>query len=175
MVWIMHRQSDYVFIYALIDPETDQIRYIGKAKDVIVRFKGHIRDAHRRRSKVYAWINGLLACGSAPIVASLDKVAESEWQDAEKFYIQEYRRCGFNLLNISAGGNEPELKREINAQNGRNTARAIHSDPKRKRIWHLKRQIGQLLRQGAVRESTKQKLRQAAVNAPHLFGEWASL
>ena len=33
------------FIYALADPETDEIRYVGKADSVKERFTSHMREA----------------------------------------------------------------------------------------------------------------------------------
>lgn len=165
----------YSYIYALIDPRDDEVRYIGKANDVMARFNGHLRDSTRRRSKVYAWILELVSEGMSPIVATVDRVLKEQWEDAERFYIAEFKRCGFDLLNISSGGNEPQIKAHVNAENGRKTAKAIHSNPLRKKIWHLKREMGLLLKQGHVKESTKEKLRAAAKKRPDLFGCWASI
>lgn len=167
------------FIYMLIDPRDDEIRYIGKANDVLSRLGGHLRDASRRRSRVYAWINELVASGHSPVVATLDRIPMEEWQDAERFYIKEYRDCGFDLLNISAGGNEPGLNAEALKRNGRSNAKAIHSDPERRALWELKKRIGDTLRCKYVSDECKERIkasaRRLAQLKPETFGKWASL
>jgi hypothetical protein len=47
--------------------------------------------------------------------------------------------------------------------------------PERRRIYEIKRQIGQARRNGWLRDDTKALLREAARVAPHLFGEWADI
>ena len=49
-----------VEIYALLCPNTKDVRYIGKANDSEKRLKSHIRDSRRRNTPVYCWIKKLL-------------------------------------------------------------------------------------------------------------------
>lgn len=55
-----------VDIYALCDPDTGDVRYIGKANCAQLRLKSHLRDARIRKTPVYCWINELLAKGLCP-------------------------------------------------------------------------------------------------------------
>jgi len=43
-------------IYALTDPSTGEVRYIGKANDPSARLKSHLMDSRRRNTPVYRWI-----------------------------------------------------------------------------------------------------------------------
>lgn len=163
-----------VFIYALFCPITDQVRYIGKAKDVVKRFRQHNYSMSYRNTPLYRWMRELHLAGQSPLPATIAKTTENGWEKKEKELIASYRKHAA-LLNVADGGNEPGLNLESNARNGRINAKAIHSAPYKKRIWHLKREIGSLLKQGCVKEETKQKLRYAAAKCPELFGKWASL
>lgn len=157
-------------VYALRDPRTDRIRYIGKANDLEARLTSHLRDARRRRTPVYDWIRSLMRKGLVPRIELLEQAEESSWKAAEVRLIAQHRASNPDLLNLAAGGDQPYCPRETRARNGQ--LNAASRDP---RIWRLKRSIGQALRQGCVSESTKAKLRHAASVAPHLFGEYARL
>jgi hypothetical protein len=45
------------------------------------------------------------------------------------------------------GGDEPFCSKETRANNGRNVALAIHTNPLRKRLWQLKHDLGIALKQ----------------------------
>lgn len=94
-----------IAIYALREPDTGEIRYIGKATDAMARFKSHMRDARRRSTPVYVWINELAAAGKKPVMDVLRMVEPSQWEAAEREEIA--CRDRNRLLNIAAGGNQP--------------------------------------------------------------------
>lgn len=96
-----------VKIYALRDPDTMEIRYIGKtvAKYLCNRLSTHCADARRhRQSHAQRWIGSLLDMGRRPEIVLLDKVAECDWQQAEREYIVLARACGLPLTNHQEGG-----------------------------------------------------------------------
>lgn len=70
---------------------------------------------------------------------------------------------------------DPICQPEVRASNGRKNAKAIHSDPGRKRVWMLKKIMGSLIGCGHVTETVKAKLRFAANKSPDLFGCWANI
>jgi hypothetical protein len=91
-----------VFIYALLDPETGKIRYVGKAKNLGNRLSRHLRDKtvnHRT-----SWIKNLASRGLQPAMELLDTVPVSEWQFWEREYIRVFRALGMNLVNSTDGG-----------------------------------------------------------------------
>lgn len=164
-------------IYALCCPDIGEVRYIGKANDSVKRLKGHLRDARRRRTPVYDWINSLHKRGAVPILRVL--MVTEDWRTHEKALITQYRKDGARLLNVADGGDEPYCSPEQRAKNGRQTAAKLHSDPKTRRIWEIKKALGDMLRDKHCSEETKErcrmKMRQAAAKAPHIFGAWANI
>jgi hypothetical protein len=50
---------DAAYIYALVDPNTHIVRYVGQCKDLHVRYVGHRNSAEWSGSPVYEWIRGL--------------------------------------------------------------------------------------------------------------------
>lgn len=111
-------------IYALTDPQSGEIRYIGKANDPQKRLAGHLRDAARRRTPVYDWILSLRKNGLAPGIVVLRQV--SDWKTAEREEIAKYRAAGVRLLNLADGGDEPACSVETRQANGRKVAASRH-------------------------------------------------
>jgi hypothetical protein len=106
-----------VEIYALSDPRTAEIRYIGKANDAKKRLKSHLRDARHRDTPVYRWIRKLAGDGLSPSLTVLASV-ETDWQRMEVGFIAEGRSMGLRLLNVADGGNEPYCPVETRRANG---------------------------------------------------------
>lgn len=89
------------YIYALIDPRTDEVRYIGKALRPTERFSGHIRDC--RKHPRTQWIQGLRRNGLVPKLSILEGPCE-DWSTAEKKWIAHYLSQGARLTNLTDGG-----------------------------------------------------------------------
>lgn len=80
----MSETNRKVEIYALLDPRDGAIRYIGKANDSAKRLKGHMRDARRRVTPVYNWINALAKMGLTPGMTVLLTPNVEEWPATER-------------------------------------------------------------------------------------------
>lgn len=96
-----------VKIYCLCDPNTGEIRYVGKTKSSLThRLKGHLSDVRRGRIYIprHKWIHGLISNGGLPTICLLEDVDEAYWQEAEQFWIAYLRFIGCKLLNATAGG-----------------------------------------------------------------------
>lgn len=94
------------FIYALIDPRTSEIRYVGKTQyqTVEVRFKQHLKDsANGKQYRVYRWMRILHNYGLIPTVLVLESGAGAGVDEAEKRWISWYRPWG-RLTNLTDGG-----------------------------------------------------------------------
>lgn len=129
-----------------------------------------MRDARRRNTPLYAWIRK----HGTPELRVLEADCD-DWVEAEQRLIAEARARGEDLLNLARGGDQPYCPTGVRADNGRRNARAIHDDPRRRRLWQLKRDLGDMLKRGYVSDRTKAKIRLAANKRPDLFPEWVDL
>lgn len=93
-----------VFIYALSDPRSNQIRYIGKANNPEDRYINHFNSARDKNTHKRNWINSVRKDGFRPELLIIDEVPKSDWQYWEKFYISLFKTWGFNLVNYTNGG-----------------------------------------------------------------------
>jgi hypothetical protein len=98
------------FIYALIDPNTGNIRYIGKSNNPVKRLSDHISGCKNSLTHKNNWINSLLKENKKPSLKIIDEVPINEWQMWEIFYIEKYRKEGFELTNLSDGGSGPTFQ-----------------------------------------------------------------
>lgn len=101
------------FIYELIDPRTNEVRYVGKSNNPIKRLNDHLRNKNHNNQRKKIWVNELKALGIKPIVNIIDEVSKKEWEYWEILWIQRYKTWGANLLNIHKGGNEVPNIEEI--------------------------------------------------------------
>lgn len=92
-----------IYIYGLVDPETKEIRYIGKSIRPVERLANHcneISNCHRSH-----WIQSLKKKGLKPEMVILERiVGEWPWQESEKRWISYCRENGFDLVNNTDGG-----------------------------------------------------------------------
>ena len=95
------------YIYGLSESgKLEDIRYIGKAKNLHNRYSVHMYQARSNKSNTYCsnWIKSLLKQGKEPTIIELDKCEDSIWEDVERKYIQEFKDKGYNLVNLEDGG-----------------------------------------------------------------------
>lgn len=94
-----------IAIYALVDPRTSQVRYIGKSQSVDVRVHRHLSDAARGVDTHCArWLRSLLSKGLRPEVFVICWCKSEDWQACEQKWIDHYREAGAPLTNLAAGG-----------------------------------------------------------------------
>src|SRR3990167_7541172 len=91
------------YIYALVDPRNYEIRYIGKSIYPNIRYKQHLKDITYNPHKQH-WIKMLASLGLQPLLEILEEVDNDNWQDIEIWYIEETKKCGHRLLNMTSGG-----------------------------------------------------------------------
>lgn len=105
-------EEQNVHIYVLKDPETGEVRYVGKTKRSLkVRLKGHLKD----KSKNYkcAWIYSLKTRNLLPTIESIERTSDESWQEREMYWIQYYKELRARLTNSNRGGagaHNPPLK-----------------------------------------------------------------
>lgn len=95
-----------VYIYSLEDPETGEVRYVGKTIDLKRRFGYHCTTGREGQRKD-RWVMNLKGRGLVPKMEVLEVVMcveDEEWYEVEKFWIKYLRFLGCRLLNIEEGG-----------------------------------------------------------------------
>jgi hypothetical protein len=93
-------------IYGLIDPRTDELRYVGKAICMEKRLGKHLAAAKAkgRKTKVASWIKNLLNESLRPEMLVIEITNLDGWVEAEQFNIAYFRSIGAKLLNATDGG-----------------------------------------------------------------------
>ncbi len=98
---------DIVFIYGLVQKNTNELRYVGKTTDINRRLKRHINERFLHDSYKDRWIRKLIDNNDEIEIIIIDLVEQTEWQYWEKFYINYYKFIGCNLTNGTNGGDQP--------------------------------------------------------------------
>jgi group I intron endonuclease len=91
-------------IYKLIDPNTNEIRYIGRTVQKLEnRLKKHL-NANDKSYRVN-WIKSLLNKDLFPIIELICETESFETCcELEQFYIEKYKKEGLKLVNMTDGG-----------------------------------------------------------------------
>jgi len=95
------------FIYGLVDPRNNQIKYVGQTIQGIERFRQHYynKASEGPRSKKHNWVNKLKKLGLVFQVVYLEYVdGVDSLNDREIYYIKKLRSEGLELLNHDDGG-----------------------------------------------------------------------
>lgn len=94
-----------VFIYGLVDPKTEQVRYVGQTKDVKRRLRNHLNDARRGvKSHKYNWIRSLAKSKLKPKITVIEKCNGNSADEREQYWIAYYRGREDKLTNQTDGG-----------------------------------------------------------------------
>jgi len=96
----MGKEINTTYIYILIDPITNSVRYVGKSVNPLTRYSQHC-NAYDNSEK-YKWILDLKNNGYKPEMKIIDKVPNEIAHERESFYITEYLKNGHDLFNISS-------------------------------------------------------------------------
>lgn len=93
------------FIYTLSDPDTDEIRYIGKTvKSLKQRLTNHIYTSKKINNHRCNWIKSIINRDKKPLIKLLDSCQWNESQQLEEYWINQFKNWGFNLVNATDGG-----------------------------------------------------------------------
>lgn len=108
MVFVVYSSMKTTFIYALCEPGTRTIRYVGKSNRPERRLKGHCCGSVKHKSHLGDWLRKLKSQGKKPALVVLQEVSSSEWKTAEERYIRAARMLGMDLVNGTDGGDGGE-------------------------------------------------------------------
>jgi hypothetical protein len=101
---IVKKTREHIYIYALRDPLTNRVRYIGRSINPEQRLREH--QCFGRRSfglsgdNLYGWLKFLSQMGQMPRMMILERVNFRDGQDAEREWINYYSRMGAQLFNL---------------------------------------------------------------------------
>lgn len=88
-------------IYALSDPRTSRVRYVGAtARALSIRLAGHLRKPSNKGLR--RWFDELRAAGLRPVISELPREFLN-WQDDERGWIAHFRLWP-GMLNVDPGG-----------------------------------------------------------------------
>lgn len=90
--------NDVVYIYALCDPRTNEVRYVGKTNNINKRLSAHIKE--KSNTLKCNWIKSLTKIGMLPLIQIIDISNNENWQIKEQYWIGMFP----NLLNMAEGG-----------------------------------------------------------------------
>ncbi len=97
------------FIYLLIDPESFEIRYVGKANDPEQRVRCHYWKCHHRETHSQRWMASLKERDVYPLWVAIDVATEDDWRRKEKKWVEFFQEKGAPLTNLTKGGNGASL------------------------------------------------------------------
>jgi group I intron endonuclease len=95
------------FIYTLAHPETGEIRYVGKTTNLKRRYYTYSSPSALKNNPnkhLSNWILSFYKKGLKPIMEILDETEVNNWQELEKFWINQFKFWNFKLINLTDGG-----------------------------------------------------------------------
>lgn len=90
-------------VYALKDPRTERIRYVGWTTRLWARIKDHINGRRGQRTHKAHWLAELSRLGLTPLVEVLE-CGSGPWAETERQWIRALQAAGEPLTNATVGG-----------------------------------------------------------------------
>ena len=119
------------FIYALCDPRTDHVRYVGQSVKPRSRLSHHLKPSCPTHLPITRWIRKLKRAGESPVQIIVDAVPRQMADDYERSWIQSFGGPAA-LLNLDVGGNSgtPHKGRPLSESHRAKISAALTGKPK---------------------------------------------
>lgn len=94
------------YIYTLSHPETGEIRYVGKTTNLKRRAYQHfnVKICKKLGNKHLGnWLLSILNSNLKPVLEIIEECIDN-WVESEQYWIEQFKIWGFNLLNVTGGG-----------------------------------------------------------------------
>lgn len=113
-------------IYVLIDPDTKEVRYVGKTNNPKERLKAHLNKARDKGTHKRNWLNKLRKERKKPLFEIVDEVDIEKWKEREKHWIDHFISMGCNLVNdMSCIGNGNTKGNKTSFKKGHNAKKVV--------------------------------------------------
>lgn len=146
------------FIYALIDPRYETVRYIGKSNNPESRYQNHYNKSRDKNTHKRNWINNIRKDNLRPEILILDEVDINDWIFWEKFYISLYKSWGFRLTNYTEGGDGATFRNSTTFKKCHTMNKGIP------RSDETKRKISETLKRKSIKPPNRRKIIQYDLN-----------
>lgn len=142
-------------IYTINDPDTLEIKYIGKTiQSLKKRLSGHVtKSKYNRSTHVSCWIYKLLKNNKKPIIKLLEECSSNNWAEREKYWISYYKNI---IYNHSIGGESGALGYKCTDKHKNKISSSLKG---RKRSLQERENISKGSLGKKLSEETKNKLR----------------
>jgi len=137
--------NSHFFVYRLVDPRDNIVKYVGISKNIEERYRKHL--ASKTRTLKNNWIKSLLSKDLKPICQVIDFSDNRESiNEKEKFWIIKHKEWGFDLLNMTDGGDggntfegkkhtQETIQKMSESQSGK--TKNITNESKRKKVVQI--------------------------------------
>lgn len=89
-----------VSIYALVDPRTQQVRYIGQTCDIKKRYNNINAPSHSSKSiALNEWVKSIKSSGLKPIMVILQETTQDIAGALEQEWMIRFQQAGAKLIN----------------------------------------------------------------------------
>jgi hypothetical protein len=122
-----NESCELAYIYGLVDPRNNEIRYIGKTKNPKSRLSGHITESKDIKVVNYRikWIRKLISLGLKPKIVFLKICSISNFVKYETEYIKLYSSGRLTNSDETGQGNT-NRKREVLNRQSENSSRKVY-------------------------------------------------
>jgi hypothetical protein len=110
--------SEVAYIYVLIDPRDNQIRYVGKTTQPLKRLKSHIYECKNKKYKHRRakWVRNLIKENLIPIIKFVKICPLSDFEKYEAEYIKLYQSDKLTNSDETGSGNTCRVKEVLDRQ-----------------------------------------------------------
>ena len=98
------------FIYYLICPLTNEVKYVGKSKDPKKRYKQHINKLDKQETPKKKWLEILFEKKLLPIMKIVEEVENGKGREREQFYCELNNKTILNIHNPEKGAKSNKWK-----------------------------------------------------------------
>lgn len=91
------------YIYALVDPITKDVKYVGKSKKPKSRYTQHIKKLDKTGTPKKQWLLSLFDKGLKPNMIILETVTDGTGREREQHFVTMHEATTLNIHNPSKG------------------------------------------------------------------------
>lgn len=102
-----------IIIYTLTEKGTNDVRYVGKTVDMYNRLRGHLNGEMAEGNPKSQWIKDVISRGGEITISQIDECEQYEAYNREAYWINFYRKEGYNLTNTITLDEERVVRKVI--------------------------------------------------------------